>query len=82
MVDTFLNAAYLYDDDRILLVLNYTQEGERVTLELAEAAAEDDGVKISCFAPYGPPDGANTKKARELVLHFVEKAVAVLIELR
>ena len=82
LVDTFLNAAYLYDDDRILLVLNYTQEGERVTLELAEAAAEDDGVKISCFAPSGPPNGANTKKARELVLHFVEKAVAVLIELR
>ena len=51
-------------------------------MELAEAAAEDDGVKISCFAPCRPPNGANTKKARELVLHFVEKAVAVLIELR
>ena len=81
LIDTFLNAAYLYDD-KIILTLNTGGSSERVTLELVEEAMEGDGVKISCFAPYRPPDGANTKKARELVLHFVEKAVAVLIELR
>lgn len=80
LVDMFLNAAYLYDDDRILLVLNYTDGGERVTLELAEAAIDGDGVTVSCFAPSGPPDGANTK--REVVLYFVRKAVAVLVDLR
>jgi hypothetical protein len=80
LVDMFLNAAYLYDDNRILLVLNYTDGGERVTLELAEAAIDGDGVAVSCFAPSGPPDGANTK--REVVLHFVRKAVAVLVDLR
>ena len=80
LVDMFLNAAYLYDDDRILLVLNYTSGGDRVTLELAEAAVDTGGVAVSCFAPSGPPDGANTK--REVVLHFVEKAVALVVKLR
>lgn len=80
LVDMFLNAAYLYDDDRIILVLNYTSGGDRVTLELAEAAVDADGVAVSFFAPCGPPDGANTK--REVVLHFVRKAVALVVKLR
>lgn len=82
LVDMFLNAAYLYDDDKITLVLNYTQDGERVTLELAEEATSGDGVTVSCFAPSGPPDGANTKRTVQRVLHFVGKAVAVVVRLR
>ena len=55
LVDTFLNAAYLYDDDRLVLVLNYTGEQSRVTLELAEKAVEGDPGGGSCFAPPGAP---------------------------
>ena len=52
LVDTFLNAVYLYDDDKLVLVLNYTGERCKVTLELVEAAVEGDPGG-SCFAPSG-----------------------------
>lgn len=52
LVDTFLNAAYLYDDDKLVLVLNYTGERCKVTLELVEKAVEGDPGG-SCFAPSG-----------------------------
>ena len=55
LVDTFLNAAYLYDDDKLVLVLNYTGERSRVTLELVESAVEGDPGGGSCFAPSGAP---------------------------
>lgn len=51
LVDTFLNAAYLYDD-KLVLVLNYTGERCKVTLELVEKAVEGDPGG-SCFAPSG-----------------------------
>lgn len=54
LVDTFLNAAYLYDDDKLVLVLNYTGERCKVTLELVEKAVEGDPGG-SCFAPSGAP---------------------------
>lgn len=53
LVDTFLNAAYLYDDDKLVLVLNYTGEHSKVTLELVEGAVEGDPGGGSCFAPSG-----------------------------
>ena len=55
LVDTFLNAAYLYDDNKLVLVLNYTGERSRVTLELVESAVEGDPGG-SCFAPSGAPE--------------------------
>ena len=61
LVDTFLNAAYLYDDDKLVLVLNYTGERCKVTLELVEKAVEGDPGG-SCFAPSGAPDNANLNK--------------------
>ncbi len=42
LVDTFLNAVYLYDDDKLVLLLNYTGEHCKITLELAENAVKDD----------------------------------------
>ena len=54
LVDTFLNAVYLYDDDKLVLVLNYTGERRKVTLELVERAVEGDPGG-SCFAPSGAP---------------------------
>lgn len=55
LVDMFLNAAYLYDDDKLVLVLNYTGERCKVTLELVEKAVEGDPGG-SCFAPSGAFD--------------------------
>lgn len=51
LVDTFLNSVYLYDDDKLVLVLNYTGERCKVTLDLVESAVESDGLGGSCFAP-------------------------------
>ena len=59
LVDTFLNAAYLSDDDKLVLVLNYTGELSRVTLELVESAVEGDPGGGSCFAPSGAPCGVS-----------------------
>ena len=55
LVDTFLNAVYLYDDNKLVLVLNYTREHCKVTLELVEKAVENDPDFGSCFAPSGAP---------------------------
>lgn len=53
LVDTFLNAAYLYDDDKLVLVLNYAGERCKVTLDIVERAVEGDPGGGSCFAPSG-----------------------------
>ena len=55
LIDTFLNAAYLYDDNKLVLVLNYTGEQCRVTLELTERAVEGGSPGGSCFAPSAAP---------------------------
>ena len=42
LIDTFLNAAYLYDDDKLVLVLNYTGKNSKVTLRLIDQAVKSD----------------------------------------
>ena len=46
----YVGRAY-YDDDKLVLVLNYTGERCKVTLDLVESAVEGDGLGGSCFAP-------------------------------
>lgn len=53
LVDTFLNSVYLYDDDKLVLVLNYSGERCKVTLSLVEKAIDGDGSTCSSFAPSG-----------------------------
>ena len=79
LVDTFLNSVYLYDDDKLVLVLNYTGERCKVTLELVESAVEGDGLGGSCFAPSSAPEGANLNTPKR-ILHFFEKVVAVVLK--
>ena len=50
LVDTFLNSVYLYDNNKLILLLNYTGENSKVTLELVESAI-DAKLKSSGFAP-------------------------------
>ena len=59
LVDTFLNSVSLYDDDKLVLVLNYTGERCKVTLDLVESAVEGDGLSGSCFAPSSALDNPN-----------------------
>lgn len=51
LVDTFLNAAYLYDDNKLALVLNYTGERCKVTLKLVEKAIQNNLCFASCLVP-------------------------------
>ena len=55
LVDTFLNAVYLYDDDKLVLVLNYTGERCKVTLELVEKSTEGAEPECSGLAPSSAP---------------------------
>lgn len=59
IVETFLQAAYLYDDGRLLLHLNFGGKNNTVSLKLAEKAVLDGDALCSSFAPPGAPDGAN-----------------------
>ena len=79
LVDTFLNAVYLYDDDKLVLVLNYTGERSKVTLKLVEKAVDSAGPECSGFAPSSAPEGANlnTKNVRII---FIKKVVAVVLK--
>ena len=79
LVDTFLNAVYLYDDNKLVLVLNYTGDNNKVTLELVEKATNGAGSGCSGFAPSSAPEGANLNTERR-VLHFFKKVVAVVIK--
>jgi hypothetical protein len=53
LVDTFLNSVFLYDDDKFMLVLNYSGENSRITLPVAEKAVFKGGAVCSSFAPSG-----------------------------
>lgn len=56
LIDTFLNAVYLYDDDKLVLVLNYTNDHSKVTLKLVEKAIKADNYSSepgSALTPLG-----------------------------
>ena len=49
LVDTFINAIYLYDD-KVLITFNYKEGTQTVTFgEAAEAASEGNGSDLDCF---------------------------------
>lgn len=55
IIDTFLKAAYLYDDGRLLLHLNFTGDKSVVSLQIAEDAVTNGEAFGSCTAPSGAP---------------------------
>ena len=55
IIDTFLKAAYLYDDGRLLLHLNFTGDKSKISLKIAEKAVEQGEELCSSFAPSGAP---------------------------
>ena len=73
LVDTFLNSVYLYDDDHLVLVMNYSGEHCKVSLQLVEGALA--GAEGSAFAPSGALNGANLNP-----LYFFKKVFAVVVK--
>ena len=73
LVDTFLNSVYLYDDDKLVLVLNYTGERCKVTLDLVESAVESDGLGGSCFAPSSAPKKRRAPRVPAFFIKFFLK---------
>ncbi len=55
LVDTFLNSVFLYNDDRLVLVLNYSGNGSKVTLSTVEKAIDGGGAVCSSFTPSTAP---------------------------
>lgn len=55
LVDTFLNSVFLYDDDKMVIVLNYSGERSRITLSTVEKALNSGGAKCSSIAPPTAP---------------------------
>lgn len=47
IIDTFLNSAYLYDDDKLVLVFNYSGDNNKVTLKTVENAVHKGNTKCS-----------------------------------
>ncbi len=61
IIDTFLKAAYLYDDGRLLLHLNFSGDKSTVSLQIAEAAIAEGEALSSSFAPSGAPISAKSR---------------------
>ncbi len=59
LVDTFLQAAYLYDDGRLILNLNFGGNKNQITLQTAEKAASDGTVLGSSLETSGVPKKLN-----------------------
>jgi len=79
LIDTFLNSVYLYDDDKLVLVLNYSGERCKVTLSLVEKAIGGDGSTCSSFAPSSAPEGAILNQP--IVLYYFKKVVATVVKI-
>ena len=76
LVDTFLNSVFLYDDGKMVIVLNYCGEHSKVTLSTVEKAVDGGTAECSSIAPPSAPNGANLNHPMQL--YFFKKAVAVV----
>ena len=66
LVDTFINAIYLYDD-KVLITFNYKEGTQTVTFgEAAEAASKGNGSDLDCFTA---PE--NAVKSKDFMAFFV-----------
>lgn len=78
LIDTFLNAAYLYDDNRLILCLNYSGENSKVTLDIVEKATNDAVCECSAFEPSTAPDGSNLNTKKTVIFFFLKVAAVVV----
>lgn len=76
LIETFLKAAYLYDNGDLLLCLNFSGEHNKVTLKLVESAVSDGEELCSNSAPSCPPNGANLNTEKWQIYFFAGYLVA------
>lgn len=77
MVDTFLNAVFLYDD-KLVLVFNYSGENNSVTLKSVENSVIHADAPCSFLEPSAAPNVADLN----IVLFFFEKVIATVVQLQ
>ena len=75
LVDTFLNAVYLYDD-KLVLVFNYSGDNNTVTLKATENAVFKG--KCSCLEQLSLPNNADLNT----VIFFFDKVIALVVQLQ
>ena len=59
LIDTFLNSVFLYDDNKLVLNLNYSGEESKITLSIMEKAVFEGGAECSSFTPCSAVYGTN-----------------------
>lgn len=77
LVDTFLNAVFLYDD-KLVLVFNYSGENNSVTLKSVENSVIHADAPCSFLEPSAAPNVADLN----IVLFFFEKVIATVVQLQ
>jgi len=76
LVDTFLQAVFVYDD-RLVITLNYSGQNNKVTKSLADKAASGEGSGCSCLAPSGALNGADLNTA-PIRIFWIQKVIGVV----
>ena len=77
LVDTFLNSVYLYDDEKMILILNYSGKNNKVTLKAVENSVIKQSAPCSVFAPPSLPNGADLN-----IFVFFKDVIGTIINLR
>ena len=77
LVDTFLNSVYLYDDEKMVLILNYSGKNNKVTLKAVENSVIKQSAPCSVFAPPSLPNGADLN-----IFVFFKDVIGTIINLR
>ena len=74
LVDTFINAIYLYDD-KVLITFNYKEGTQTVTFgEAAEAASKGNGSDLDCFTAPDKKDPNLFSKEKVRIFCFRRRA--------
>lgn len=77
LVDTFLNSVYLYDDEKMILILNYSGKNNKVTLKAVENSVIKQSAPCSVFAPPSLPNGADLN-----IFVFFKNVIGTIISLQ
>lgn len=78
LVDTLLNAAYLYDDDKLVLVFNYSGDNNTVTLKATEKSIFKGKANCSILEGFSLPNHADLN----IVLFFFGNVIATIVKLQ
>ena len=75
LVDTFLHSVYLYDDDKLVLIMNYSGKNSKITLKNVNDTLFQDSNMCSCMNLFSAPNNANLNTA----VVFFKNVIAAII---